>query len=306
MSVPGYADYLGKMSAAFAAHGLPFSGPDDGQFSLYALQSAAADDWDVAARELAAWLETKLSGILAPHHAFAPVPYVREIDFPDGGSIKVGIINAQAAEWYGSETALVSFDFLQEKRRGLFDGCSSFLDLGGHQFVWAAYYATTAPDARVVTFEPSILNVAIGLFNCLINGVVEQVEVVPFAVRSSIAGDGDEGEKMLVDFLSVPLLSKTLPETAPGQFDFVKVDIEGYEYEMLEDPAFREVMHSLKSGHLECHLGHLVGSGIGPSDWAQRLRAADLDGKEYYSGEGMYDFLAHCDPNGYHAFIIRD
>ena len=306
MSVPGYADYLGKMSMAFAAHGLPFSDPADGKFSASALEAASSGNWDFAAKELAAWLKTKLGGILAGHHQFAPVPYFREIAFPEGGSIKVGIINAQAAEWYGSETALVSFDFLQESRRGLFDGCSSFLDLGGHQLVWAAFYAMTSQNARVVTFEPSILNVAIGLFNCLMNGVIERVEVVPFAVRSSLAGGDEEGAKMLVDFLTVPLLSKTLPETAPGRFDFVKVDIEGYEYELLEDPAFRDVMHGLNAGHLECHLGHLVGRGVGPSDWIRRLRAADLNGKEYYSGEGMYEFLEHCDPTGYHAFIIRD
>ena len=306
MTLPGYADYLAKMGSAFEAHGLPLANPGEGTFSDETLQAATAGDWDPAARELTAWLETKLADILADHHSFVADPYVRRIEFPDGGSIAVGIINAQAADWYGTDTTIISFDFLKERGLGLFDGCKTFLDLGGHQLVWAAYYAMTSPDARVVTFEPSILNVAIGLFNCLINGVVEQVEVVPFAVKSSIAADdGDEGNKMLVDFLTVPLLAKTLPETISGAFDFVKVDIEGYEFEMLEDPEFRRLMHELKCGHLELHLGHLVHRGVDVPAWVERLRAADIDGKEYYSGTNMYQFLETCDPKGYHAFIVR-
>ena len=305
MSLPGYADYLAKIGSAFEAHGLPLADPDECGFSSAALKAAEAGDWNPAAREFTSWLESRLSGILAANHKFAPAPYVRRIEFPDGGSISVAIINGQAADWYGTESVLLGFDFLRESAMGLFDGCRTFLDLGGHQFVWAAYYAMTSPDAEVVTFEPSILNVAIGLFNCLVNGVIEQVRAVPFAVKSSLAAGDSDGAKMLVDFLTVPLLAKTLPETTSGSFDFVKVDIEGYEFEMLQDPVFRKLMHELQCGHLELHLGHLVHREIGVPEWIERLRAAALQGQEYYSGTDMYEFLETCDPKGYHAFIVR-
>lgn len=163
----------------------------------------------------------------------------------------------------------------------------------------------SAPDAHVVSYEPSILNVAIGLFNCLVNGVVERVDVVPFAVLASNvpAGEGDHA-KMLVDFMTVPLRARRIDERTDTPFDFIKTDIEGYEFDLRNDPAYLDLVSRAKSSHLELHLGHLVGRGIHLQQWVERLRAANLRGTELYSQTEMFDFLNGCDQKGFHSFLV--
>lgn len=300
-----YALFVQKLGEALAAHDFQVDADRLG-FSRSALAAAETGDWSPAASELRDFLHFALGEVLTDQHEFVEKPYVRRIEFPQGGAISIAIVNKQSAEWYGTERTLGGFDFLLEARRGVFDHCSSFLDLGGHHLVWACYYAMTSKSARVVSFEPSILNVVIGLFNCLVNDVIERVEVVPFAVLASNApeGSGDE-KKMLVDFMRVPLRARRLSESVQHRFDFIKTDIEGYEFELLDDPVFLELMRGTKQAHLELHLGHLVKRGVQLQDWLERLRAARIGGSELYSQTEMFEFLGTCDPKGFHAFMVE-
>lgn len=219
----------------------------------------------------------------------------------------MALVNEQSREWYGAEHFLGTCDFLIEAERGLFQGCKRFLDLGGHQMIWATYYASTAPDAHVTSFEPSVLNVVIGQFNCLVNGVLDQVEIVPFAVAADMEGrsrEDVETSKMLVDFMRIPLRARRLMEVAPGPFDFVKTDIEGYEYEMLSDRAYVSISRGAYHSHFELHLGHLVRRGISVADCVRALKTAGFEGVELYSQRDMYDFLSFCDPASYPAFVL--
>lgn len=301
-----YAVYVQKLGDALKTHGLLVNSRQIG-FSDSALNAAATGDWDNAVSELRDLLQGILGDRLSAHHQFLERPYVRHMQFPHGGHISIAIINNQSRDWYGTEHTIGSFDFLLEAQRGIFEECSRFLDLGGHQLIWACYYATLASDARVTSFEPSILNVAVGLFNCLVNNVIEKVDVNPFAVLASNAPTGTlDQEKMLVDFMTVPLRTLRLDESLVGLFDFIKVDIEGYEYELLNDPVFLDLMRQAKYSHLELHLGHLVGRGIYQDDWVRRLRAGNLGGTELYSQTEMFSFLETCDPKGFYSFIISE
>jgi hypothetical protein len=195
-------------------------------------------------------------------------------------------------------------DFLVPSARGHLRECKTYLDLGGHQLIWASYYAGTHPDAHVVTFEPSILNVLIGAFNCLVNDVIERVEIVPFAVKAIGQSTKQEADKMLVDFLTVPLRTTLLMDHVQGEFDFTKTDIEGYEYEMLSDPGYVHLLKSARHSHFELHLGHLIKRGISREDCKNALLKAGISGTELYSGQEMYEFLDHCDRNGFFAFAF--
>lgn len=300
-----YDAYQKKIADALKAHNIAIV-PEDWQFSGRALSAAEAGDWDMAAGELRDVLQKTLGHQLSTGHQFVAHPYVRRIAFPDQGSISVTIVNEQSREWYGSEQAVHAFDFLLEAQRGIFCDCRRFLDLGGHQLIWACFYAMSAPDARVVSYEPSILNVAIGLFNSLVNGVVERVQVVPFAALASNA-PADDGEytKMLVDFMIVPLRGRRIEPFVDEPFDFIKTDIEGYEFELLNDPVYLDLLGRAKSSHLELHLGHLSKRGINLQQLLDLLHAADIRGTELNSMDDAYDFLESCDPDGFYAFIVN-
>lgn len=294
-----------RVQNVFVSHDIEV---EDGEFefSATAIESGKKGNWSACAVELRDKLAKSLQSKLTPWHNFVDAPYVRSLTLPDGTPLNLAVINEQSREWYGSETFLVSCDFLKEKEMGCFDGCTSFVDIGGHQIIWAIYYAKTSPQANVISFEPSVLNCAIGLFNCLTNGVMKQVRVVPFAVACETTSiNGKEDSKMLVDFMTIPLKLCHLKDYITAPADFVKTDIEGYEYEMLSDPTFVSLLKSAKSSHLEMHCGHLIKRGITTEDCANAMRNAGLNGIEYYSGREMYDFMKDCDPNGFHAFITK-
>lgn len=296
--------FFNKMLDVYKKNGLPI---DESllAFSSDAMHKAATGDWSVCVVELRDKLATSLSQSLSNAHLFDPKPYVRNISLPDGKSINIAIINQQSAEWYGTEGTIGSLDFLLEAQRGVFKNCFSFLDLGGHQLVWATYYAMTSKHAVVKSFEPSILNAVIGLFNCLINDVIDRVDVIPFAVSASSSTiEQNDSDKMLVDFMTIPLKTCHLDDAVSGSFDFVKTDIEGYEYELLSDTKFIQFIKNSKSSHFELHLGHLVKRGITLEDCVNALKSAKLSGVELYSQKEMYDFLSNCDRNGFYSFLI--
>jgi hypothetical protein len=294
-----------KCKKVLAAHGLEIY--DSAMaFSNDAIDEANKGNWNPCVKEVTRMIAAILAPHLAPWHTFVAEPYVREVSLPDGTALRLAIVNEQSREWYGSDSFVSTCDFLIEKDRGCFENAFRFADLGGHQMVWATYYALTSRFASVVSYEPSVLNCLIGLFNCLANDVIDRVEVVPFAVAAKSAASNDaEGEKMLVDFMTMPLRTITLAETIGGPKDFVKTDIEGYEYEMLMDPDYVELLKAAPFSHFELHLGHLVRRGITREVCVEALKTAGLNGTELYSGKDMYTFLENCDRESYPAFILK-
>ena len=156
----------------------------------------------------------------------------------------------------------------------------------------------------MVSFEPSILNVIIGLFNLLINGVIHQVNVIPFAVISSLSPN-NECNNMLVDYMKIPLRSCKLDVIDPLNFDFVKVDIEGYEFELLSDPLFIKVVKISSFTHFELHLGHLIKRDIDRDSCVSKLKNAKFNGIELYSQADMFDFISNSNRDGFFSFVIN-
>ena len=274
------------------------------KFGDQAREAAINGNWDPCALQLQEKLRLLLSETLAPSHRFAERAYVRRFDLPHDISLLVAIVNQQGAEWYGTESTIAAFDFLLEQERGLFDECRSFLDIGGHQMVWASYYALASKNGYVTTVEPSLINVLIGLFNLAINGVLTRTTVIPFAVSTEDSGSGSDTSTMLVDFMTLPLRTRGIAQIAPNAFDFVKTDIEGYEFELLHAPRYIALLQASKSAHFELHLGHLIKRSISKTDCITALRAAGLHGHELYSKLDMFEFLESCDKEGFFSFVL--
>lgn len=274
---------------------------DNFRFSESAENAALKKDWNLGSWEFQDFLRHALKGTLTELHAFIETPYVRTLDLPGGRQLHIGIFNQQSKTWYGDTQGLWQFDFIREDELGLFADCSTFLDLGGHQLIWSIYYAQTSPTARVYAFEPSPLNCLIGLFNCLVNGVLDRVQLVPFAVAADGAA---EHEKMLVDFMNIPIRMTSLSKHISGTVDFAKVDIEGYEYELLGDRFFCQLLSQARAAHFELHSGHLTRRGISTSDCVAALKTAGCRGVELHTGVDMYRFLETCDPKGFYALLL--
>lgn len=288
-----------KVTTCLSKHGLSVH-KNAFNFSEGSFSAAQNGDYSLLSRDFLDGLKASVGAYLNPSHRFLEKPYVRSIE-TGPCTLNIAIVNEQSLEWYGSSNTIACFDFLHEYKNGVFSSARTFLDLGAHHGIWSVFYAKGCAARRVIAFEPSILNVTIALFNCLINGVIDVVEVVPFAVA---AGEESETTVMLVDFMSLPIRSTPLNDLVLDRVDFVKVDIEGYEYEMLESPRFVELVANAKSSHFELHLGHLHGRGVLISDCVTRMKAAGISGIELYSGTELYQFLSSCDKKGFYSFLL--
>ncbi len=294
-----------KLIAICKKHDLHIT-PDGFNFSWSAIHDAVNGDWKLCAGEFKNFLSTALQKHISTDNIFLTDPYVREIGLPNDKTLNIAIINDQSLQWYGQENTITAFDFVLEDKKGLFKDCKSFLDLGGHQMIWALYYSISGPLASVKSFEPSLLNALIGLFNLLINGCLQKVEIIPFAVAAEYLEDlSDQGKNMLVDYQAAPIRTCTLKNFADEKFDFVKVDIEGYEFELLTDESFCKITRAAKFTHFELHLGHLISRDISVRMCSDALRLAEFKGYELYSGEDVYEFLKICKDNGFYAFILK-
>lgn len=123
------------------------------------------------------------------------------------------------------------------------------IDIGGHIGGFTLYAAAKAPDARIIAFEPEPTNAAILRENITNNHLESRVTVVENAVAAqagtltlhrTFSATGSGGHS-LYDYAGegddVAVTVTTLPDifTAHGieRIDFLKIDCEGAEYDML-------------------------------------------------------------------------
>ena len=186
--------------------------------------------------------------------------------------IHIPLINEQGVEWYGSSPA-ANFDFLIESQLGLLDDAKVIYDFGTHHGVWSMYYAQVAgPGGRVFCFEPSIINVEVSSLLFLINGGDTIVNVGTAigagpdpAARFAYAGGFSEATSapssgMLVDFVSGDLPVVDLRDAAWDRGDFMKMDIEGFEHDVItRNPWIFDLATNM---HIEVHIPHMIHRGL--------------------------------------------
>lgn len=185
-------------------------------------------------------------------------PLTRTVFF-NNTEIFVPIINKQGLEWYGN-SSIYNFDFVVESFLGMHKGARTIYDIGGHQGIWALYYSLICgSNGRVYTFEPSIINIECSSILFLINNI-ENVVSIPFGVGDKTGIIEKQNSGMLVDFVEHNLGLMRFDNIFWESADFIKIDIEGFEFELFE--SFDKMFDFCLNMHLELHIPHLINRGL--------------------------------------------
>ena len=172
------------------------------------------------------------------------------------GEYEVYMFSKQSVQWY-LDCPIKNFDFILEHQLGLLDDARVVYDIGMHAGVWSMFYSlAVGKSGRIYSFEPSMLNIEQALASFFLNRI-ENITVFPLAVGNSLAKSSPD---ILVDFQA-----REMPQI-PASYvffdspDFVKIDIEGYEHEVIT--GMPHLFDVCKKFHLEVHIPHLENRGI--------------------------------------------
>lgn len=215
-------------------------------------------------------------------------PSVRYIHFLNH-ELVIPIINNQGVEWYGS-SPLSNFDFMIETFHGMHRNARTIYDVGGHHGVWAGYYSIiVGRQGRVYTFEPSILNIEVMSLLFLINSI-DNVVCIPFAIGDSSGIVKKNDTNILVDYIDHNIGIIRFDQIFWERADFIKIDIEGFEYELLK--SFGDLFQFCCNIHLELHIPHLSSRGINYKEVYCLIPFDIVDVFNYQNGS-----LKHLGPN---------
>lgn len=228
-------------------------------------------------------------------------PRLRLLTFGDI-AFQVPIINEQGVEWYGS-APLENFDFTVERKIGLLDDAKVVYDFGGHHGVWAAYYSKIVGEGGFVyTFEPSVINLEVSALLFLVNGISNVVNIgAAVGTMTDHEGVKDSSAGMLVDFVDemrvIDIRSLTW-----RYGDFMKMDIEGFEYDLLT--KFPWLFELAENIHLELHIPHLERRGL---DYRDVTAVLPFEKFEIHNSEGggLQPVTRDSELSGYCSLMMR-
>ncbi len=209
------------------------------------------------------------------------------------------IVNQQGLEWYGA-SPVAACDFLQEAALGLHDNAQVIYDFGGHHGVWAQYYSmAVGPTGRVYSYEPSIVNIEVSALLLLLNSAAN---VVNFAMAIGAGGNPlEHRQSMLVDFVDPNSLEIVdFRNTTWDYADFLKMDIEGYEYDVITaNPYLFDLARHM---HIEVHIPHLERRGL---DYRKIIELIPFDKFEVYNHDRNNPVRPDTPLSGYCGLLLK-
>jgi FkbM family methyltransferase len=133
-------------------------------------------------------------------------------------------------------------------------------DIGGHQGVWTLYYAgAVGPNGRVHMFEPSIINIECAALACFANGI-ENVTISGIGIADSAMTLSPYEEGLQVAGIGHKLNLLPLSQLIWHKPDFLKIDIEGYEYDLVKGTP--HIFDMADNIHLELHIPFMQARGL--------------------------------------------
>jgi FkbM family methyltransferase len=166
----------------------------------------------------------------------------------------VPILNDEGRDWY-EDRPLLNYDFVVEAYLGMHDNVRVIYDIGGHQGVWALYYSfAVGSQGRVYTFEPSIVNVETAALSFLLNDR-SNVIIIPFGIGETNETVRVDANGLLIAGVKHNVNIIRLDNIFWEKPDFIKIDIEGYEHELMK--SLPDLFEFCDNVHLEIHVPHL-------------------------------------------------
>ena len=209
------------------------------------------------------------------------------------------IINEQGRQWY--ENAPVgSFDFIRESELGLHENARVIYDIGGHHGIWALHYShIVGREGRVYSYEPSIINIEISSLLFFVNSVSNVINM------ATAVGSGkrraDAKPRKFVDFVRrSPIEMQNIRNCCWDYADFMKMDIEGFEYEVLtQNPWIFDVAQNF---HIELHIPHLVRRKL---DYRNVLKIIPFEKFEVFNHERSNPVTADSKLSDFCSLMMR-
>jgi FkbM family methyltransferase len=161
------------------------------------------------------------------------------------------------------------------------------VDVGANVGYSCLLWCWQFPQARVLAYEPHPTHHRILERQLKANGYADRVTVVPAAATSrastSFLVDADRCSTVVASSSAAPAGQGVVRidtvdffETAgPEPIDLLKIDIEGGEYELMQDPRFDELALRVGAVLMEWH--KLTPEHLGPEWCANRLRGLGFD-----------------------------
>lgn len=296
-----YARYRHTIKAAYNSLGLADSVTDDA-LNLASFDSIPTVSFEETLELFAIQIKGRLSSIdIRLGSEFLDTPRYREVFF-NNQRLVIPILNQQSVEWY-EQSSLYNFDFLMESFQGMHHQARIIYDIGGHQGVWSAFYAIVCRplNGRVYCFEPSIINVECSALLFLLNSI-DNVINVPYGIGDKTCIVEKSSSGLLIDFVEHSIGLLRFQDIFWEPADFIKIDIEGFEYEFVS--SFSNIFDFCKNVHLELHIPHLERRSLNYQDILEKIPFDQVEVVNYQHGT-LVEVVKGQPLEGYCSLLIR-
>jgi FkbM family methyltransferase len=216
-------------------------------------------------------------------------PFIRDFNFPEA-SFRMWIANADAKTWYEQEQWAKFGEF--RALRKLVKKGDQVLEIGSHHGFTAMLLSKfVGPEGRVLSVEAHPQNAMIdhaqlGLNRSFSNlkfihaacsDVPGTVKIFPSHNSNVVNENSNAANQETTDLIEVPAVTGDMLDKEHGPFDVVKIDVEGYEMEVLK--GCKNLLSRAPKLALEIHMDWLGWRGQSMADIFKLIDVKRYDGE---------------------------